>query len=317
MPDLYPPIEPYDSGMLDVGDGHLVHWETCGDPYGKPAVVLHGGPGSGCTPGWRRYLDPEAYRIVLFDQRGCGRSTPNAARTLHANTTHHLIGDIERLRRHLGIESWLVLGASWGTTLGLAYAERFPERVSEMVLFSITNTSRREVEWVTRDMARFFPAQWARFRDGVPEADRGGSLVDAYARLLDDPDPAVRERAARDWCTWEDTHVATHPGHRPDPRYDDPAFRMTFARLVTHYWRHAAWLDDGILLREAGELAGIPGVLVHGRLDISGPPDIAWSLAQAWPDAELILIDEAGHGAHGATNAAVISATDRFARRRA
>jgi proline iminopeptidase len=320
MMDLYPEIEPYDHGRLDVGDGHLVYWETCGNPAGKPAVVLHGGPGSGCSPGWRRYFDPAAYRVVLFDQRGCGRSTPHAGDPsvdLSTNTTHHLLADVERLRQHLGVERWLVFGASWGSTLGMAYAEQHPERVSEVVLFSVVTTTRREVEWVTRDMGRIFPAEWARFRDGVPAADRDGSLVEAYARLLHDPDPAVREQAARDWCAWEDTHVSLVPGYEPDPRYEDPAFRMVYARLVTHYWRHAAWLEDGILLREAGKLAGVPGVLVQGRLDVSGPPDVAWQLAQVWPGCEFVLVDEAGHGSGSSGMTEVlISATNRFVARR-
>ncbi|MBO8191872.1 prolyl aminopeptidase [Streptomyces oryzae] len=318
MPADHPPIDPYDRGMLDVGDGNLVHWETCGSPAGKPAVVLHGGPGSGAAPWWRGLFDPAAYRIVLFDQRGCGRSTPDAAdpaTSLEANTTHHLLRDIERLRRHLEIESWLVLGGSWGATLGLAYAETHPERVSELILFSVTNTTHREVEWITRDMGRVFPEEWTRFRDTVPAGERDGSLVDAYARMLADPDAAVRERAAREWCRWEDTHVATHAGHRPDPRYQDPVFRMRFARLVTHYWRHAAWLPDDALIRDAVKLTGIPGVLVHGRLDISSPPDIAWRLAQVWPDADLHLLGEAGHGL-GADHALAVvrAATQRFAR---
>lgn len=317
MPELYADsTEPYAHGMLAVGDGNLVHWETCGNPDGKPALVLHGGPGSGAGPAWRRLFDPEAYRVVLFDQRGCGRSTPDAAdpkTSLAANTTQHLIADIELLRLHLGIEEWLVLGGSWGVTLALAYAEQHPAHVSELVLFSVTNTTRREVEWVTRDMGRIFPEEWARFRDAVPEGEREGSLVDAYARMLADPDPAVRERAAREWCRWEDVHVSTHPGHRPDPRFEDPRFRFRFARLVTHYWRHAAFLEDGALLRGAGKLAGIPGVLVHGRMDISGPPDVAWHLARVWPDAELVLIGDEGHGLAGSTSAgAVVAATDRF-----
>jgi proline iminopeptidase len=314
---MYPLTEPVDHGLLDVGDGNHVYWEVCGNPLGKPAVVLHGGPGSGCTPGWRQFFDPSVYRVVLFDQRGCGRSTPHAGEygvELRTNTTHHLIRDIEQLRDDLGIDRWLVLGGSWGATLGLAYAEAYPGRVTELVLFSVTNTTRREVEWVTHDMGRIFPAEWARFRDAVPADERGGSLVEAYSRLLEDPDAEVRENAAKNWCLWEDSHVAIHPGHRPDPRYDDPRFRMVFARLVTHYWRHAAWLDDGILLREAGKLAGIPGVLVHGRLDVSGPADIAWHLAQAWPDAELHLIDDAGHGSgHPGMSETIVAALDRLA----
>jgi proline iminopeptidase len=316
MTKIYPPVEPYEHGMLDVGDGNRVYWETCGNPGGKPAVVLHGGPGSGAGPYWRRLFDPAAYRVVLFDQRGCERSTPDAAdpeTSLATNTTAHLIADIELLREHLAIEQWTVLGGSWGATLGLAYAQRHPERVSEIVLFSVTNTGRREVEWVTRDMGRVFPEEWTRFRDAVPEPERDGNLAGAYARMLADPDPAVRERAAREWCRWEDTHVSTDPGHRPDARYQDSRFRMRFARLVAHYWAHAGFLEDGSLLRDAGRLAGIPGVLVHGRMDISGPPDIAWNLAQVWSDAELVLISDEGHGMSGnATLEAVLAATDRF-----
>lgn len=318
MPGRYPEIEPYDHGLLDVGDGHRVYWETCGNPDGKPAVVLHGGPGSGCTPGHRRYFDPERYRVVLFDQRGCGRSTPlvdDPAVDLATNTTPHLLADIERLREHLDIERWMVLGGSWGSTLGLAYAETHPERVSELILFSVVTTTAREVEWVTRDVGRIFPEQWRRFRDGVPPDDRDGSLVDAYSRLLADPDPAVRSRAARAWCDWEDTHVSLAPDHHPDPRYDDPTFRLVFARLVTHYWRHAAWLEDGILLRRADRLAGIPGLLVNGRLDVSGPPDIAWQLTQKWPDAEVVLLGAAGHGAGPGLAETLVAATDRFATR--
>jgi len=319
MASPYPEVEPYDHGMLDVGDGDRVYWELCGNPEGRPAVVLHGGPGAGCTPAVRRCFDPDSYRVVLFDQRGCGRSTPHAGDPivdLHANTTEHLLADIERLRRHLDVERWLVFGGSWGSTLGLAYAERHPERVTQMVLWAITTTGRREVRWITRDVGRVFPGPWARFRDGVPAADRDGSLVKAYARLLHDPDPAVRAKAARDWCDWEDAHVTVRPEHRRNPRYDDPAFRMAFARLVTHYWRHAAWLEDGILLREAGRLAGIPGVMVHGRLDVSGPPDIACELARAWPDGELLIIDEAGHSSADPGMAeALVAATDRFATR--
>lgn len=317
LSDLYPEAEPYDHGLLDVGDGNLVYWESCGNPSGKPALVLHGGPGSGCATRWRRYFDPDAYRIILFDQRGCGRSTPDAGDPgidLATNTTHHLVADIERLRRELAIERWLVFGGSWGSTLGLAYAEAHPEHVSEVVFFSVVTTGRREVEWVTREMGRVFPEQWARFRDGVPPDQRDGSLVDAYARLLDDPDPAVREKAARDWCDWEDTHVSVHANHQPDPRYDDAVFRRRFARLVTHYWRHAGWLEEGALLRGAVRLAGIPAVLVHGRRDVSGPPDIAWHLAQAWHGCQLVLVDEAGHGsAEPGMSEVLIRATDRFA----
>jgi proline iminopeptidase len=316
---LYPDIEPFDHGMLYVGDGNHIYWDVAGNPRGKPAVVLHGGPGSGCAPRWRKFFDPEAYRIVLFDQRGCGRSAPHASDAstdLASNTTQHLVADLELLRTALNIEQWLVFAGSWGTTLALAYAERHKERVSEMVLFSIGTTSRREVEWITRHAGRFFPEAWERFCEGVPPAERSGSLADAYARLLHNPDPAIRKNAARDCCAWEDSHVATRADHRPDPRYDDPRFRMAFARLVTHYWRNAAWLEDGLLLDEAGKLAGVPGVLIHGRLDVSSPPDVAWSLARAWPGSELLLVHDAGHGAaYAGTSELLVEATDRFSYR--
>jgi proline iminopeptidase len=318
MAELYEEIEPYEQGTLDVGDGNLVYWEACGNPDGKPAVVVHGGPGSGCTPGWRRFFDPTAYRVVLFDQRGCGRSTPHASdptTDLATNTTPHLIADLERLRDRLGIGRWLVFGGSWGSTLGLAYAQRHPERVTEIVLVAITSGRRKEIDWITQDVGRIFPAEWARFRDGAPEPERDGRLVEAYARLLNHPDPAVRDRAARDWCDWEDAHVSLAPGHRRSARYDDPVFRMCFARLVTHYWSNDCFLEDGIVLREAGRLAGIPGVLVHGRYDVSGPLDTAWELAQAWPDSELIVVDDAGHSGAGMTGP-LVAATDRFAHQR-
>jgi proline iminopeptidase len=282
--------------LLDVGDGHEIYWERCGDPAGKPAVALHGGPGSGCVPRWGTLFDPATYRAVLFDQRGCGRSRPHAGAPtadLSANTTHHLIADIERLREHLGIERWLVLGGSWGSTLALAYAQAHPERVTELVLFAVATTTRREVEWITRGVGRYFPAAWARFRDGVPEHERGGSLVDAYSALLHDPDPAVHAKAASDWCAWEATHMG------PSDRYDDPTFRLCFARLVTHYWRHAAWLEDGQLLDNLDRLADIPGVLIHGRRDLSSPLDVPWEIARRW--GELVVVEDEGHLAGPAT----------------
>jgi len=315
----YPPIDPYEHGMLDVGDGHRVYWEQCGDPAGKPALVLHGGPGSGCTPGWRRYFDPDRYRIVLFDQRGAGRSTPHASNPdidLSINTTSHLLADIELLRRHLGIERWLLLGGSWGTTLALAYAQRHPECVTEMVLEGIATTTAWEVDWITRGIGAFFPDAWARFCDGVPETERSGSLVDAYHRLLMHPDPAIHEKAARDWCDWEIAIVALHAGEAPNPRYEPPTFRLGFARLVTHYWRHKAWLEDGALLREAKRLSRIPGILIHGRLDLCNPLVTPWRLAQHWPGSELVIVDQAGHDAdHPGMSECVVAATDRFAAR--
>ncbi|HEV8390340.1 MAG TPA: prolyl aminopeptidase [Dongiaceae bacterium] len=314
---LYPPIDPYNHGTLDVGDGHQVYWETCGNPSGKPALVLHGGPGSGCAPGWRQYFNPALYRIVLFDQRGSGRSTPHASNPnidLFTNTTGHLLADIELLRRHLDIERWLLLGGSWGSTLALAYAQRHPDRVTEMVLEAIATTTSWEIDWITRGVGAFFPEAWARFRDGVPETERSGSLVDAYHRLLMNPDPAIHEKAARDWCDWEAAIVALHADGAPNPRYQSPTFRLGFARLVTHYWRHQAWLGDGQLLRDANRLFHIPGILIHGRLDLCNPLVTPWRLAQHWPGSELIIVGEAGHDAgHPDMSAWIVAATDRLA----
>ena len=214
----FPAIEPYDSGLLDVGDGHRVYWECCGNPAGKPALYLHGGPGSGCSPGQRRFFDPAAYRVVLFDQRGSGRSRPLASAPdadLSANTTAHLIADIEALRQLHGVERWTVLGLSWGTTLGLAYAQAHPQRVAALVLALVTTTSRREVEWMTRDVGRIFPREWDRFATAVPDALRHLPLVDAYATLLFDADPAVREHAAREWCIWEERTSPLPPAIAP------------------------------------------------------------------------------------------------------
>jgi proline iminopeptidase len=307
----YPPLQPHDHGMLPVGDGHHVYWETSGNPHGKPAVLLHGGPGAGTGNGWRRLFDPAVYRIVIFDQRNCGRSTPHASAPvidLSTNTTQHLIADLERLRTHLAIDKWLVFAASWGTTLGLAYAQRFPHRVSEMVLWCVTATRHRDVAWITREMGRIFPREWERFRDGVPERD--GNLAAAYSRLLHDADPAVRDEAAKRWCEWEDVHVSLAPGQQPFDSFKDPAFRLAFARLTTHYWANAAFLADDELLKNVAALGEIPATLIQGRHDISGPAEFAWNLAKQWPAAELTILEEAGHGTGMIEH--VIAATDRF-----
>src|SRR5688572_29696675 len=236
----YPPIEPYDHGMLDVGDGNLVYWETCGRPEGKPAVMVHGGPGSGCTTGMRRAFDPRWYRAVLFDQRGCGRSTPHAsdpATDMRGNTTEHLLADMERLREHLGIDRWLLHGGSWGSTLALAYGERHPERVCAIVITAVTTTRRSEIDWLYRGVGRFFPEEWQRFRAGVPEGDRDGDLVAAYARLMEDPDPAVRADAAMAWAAWEDAVLSLEPSGRPDVysgRASDDL--LAFVRICSRYF---------------------------------------------------------------------------------
>lgn len=318
MVELYPPIEPYEQGMLDVGDGNLVYWEACGNPNGKPSVLLHGGPGQGCTPNMRRGVDSARYRSVLFDQRGCGRSTPHAsdpATDMSVNTTEHLLADMEQLREHLGIDRWLLTGGSWGSTLALAYAERHPDRVSQIVLSAITTGRRSEADWLYRGAARFFPAEWERFRAAVPAEDRDGDLIAAYARLMEDPDRSVRERAATAWCAWEDAVLSLEPNTRPNPYSDKPPDAMlAMVRICAHYLAHGAWLEEGALLRDAGRLAGIPGVLIHGRLDMSCPLDTAWELAQAWPDAELFAPRDAGHLGSVAKRERLLSALDTFAR---
>ncbi|MBB3666319.1 proline iminopeptidase [Prauserella sediminis] len=311
----YPPIEPHESGMLEVGDGHSVYWEVSGSPGGKPAVALHGGPGTGSSPRMRSLFDPDRYRVILFDQRSSGCSTPSAAdpvADLSANTTQHLVADIEALRVHLGITRWLVWGASWGVTLALAYAQAHPERVTELVLAAVTDGDRRGTDWITRDMGRVFPREWERFRDGVPSAERDGDLAAAYGRLLHDRDPEVRAEAARRWCEWEDTHMSLAPDAEPYLSVADPVFQLTFARLVTHYWSHCSFLDEGQLLRDVERLHGIPAVLIHGRYDVSGPLDTAWALHRAWPGSELVVLDDTGHRG-GSMTAAITAATDRFA----
>ena len=318
MAQLYPAIEPYAHGMLDVGGGHRVYWETCGNPRGKPAVVLHGGPGSGCTPWHRRLFDPSAYRVVLFDQRNCGRSTPHASAPeidLAGNNTENLIADIERIREHLGIERWLVIGGSWGSTLAIAYAERHPNCVTEIILFGVTTGRRMEFDWAFRGgLAVLFPEDWDRLRDSVPVALRDGDIIEAYCRLLHDPDPEIRNRAAIAWCTWESASPAWPPTHGLLPRFRDPAYALAFARIVTHYVKHDAWLEDGRLIRGAGAIAGIPGIMVNGRFDFQAPVGWAWDLKRVWPRAELVIVDDAGQDASNASIAQeLVRATDQFA----
>ncbi|TDQ54469.1 prolyl aminopeptidase [Actinorugispora endophytica] len=316
MVQPFPPIEPYARGLLDVGDGNQVYWETSGNPDGKAALCVHGGPGSGGGRGSRRTFDPEVYRIVLFDQRGCGESRPHASDPgvgLEHNTTDHLVADMERLREHLGVDRWLLYGGSWGSTLILAYAERHPERVSEVVIAGVTMTRPEEIDWLYRGVGRLLPGPWEAFRDAVPEEDRDGDLVAAYNRLLNSPDEAVRARAARDWCAWEDAVIAHETTGAPGRYSDRPDDAMAaFTRICAHYFANRAWLDDGRLLRDAHRLAGIPAVLVHGRLDLSSPLRTAWELAKAWPDAELRVIDDSGHTGGPAMRDAVLEAVARF-----
>ncbi len=321
MTGLYPEIEPYEHGMLDAGDGNLVYWETCGNPRGKPAVVLHGGPGSGCSEWHRRLFDPGVYRTVLFDQRGCGRSRPHASAPdtdLASNNTANLIEDIESLRQHLRVDRWLVFGGSWGSTLALAYAETHPDRVTEMILFGVTTGRHKEFDWLFRGgLAVMFPAQWEDLCAAVPAAERDGDIVEAYYRLLSDPDATVRQRAAEAWCMWESATPAWPPTTGLAERFKKPEFAMAFARIVTHYVRHNAWLEDGRLLRDADSLDAIPGVLVNGRFDLQAPIGNAWALKQAWPGTELVIVDDAGHNARDpAVTQELIRATAGFAVRR-
>jgi proline iminopeptidase len=315
----YPPTEPHDHGMLDVGDGNLVYWETRGNPDGKPAAIVHGGPGSGLEGSTGRSFDPDRYRIVIFDQRGCGRSTPHAsdpATDMSVNTTEHLLADMERLRDHLGIERWLLFGGSWGSTLILAYAERHPERVSEIVIPSVTTCRRSEIDWLYRGVGRFFPEAWERFRAGAPEAERDGDLLAAYARLMDSSDADVRNKAAADWLAWEDAVISQEPHGTPNAYSDrPPAAQLAFVRICAHYFSEGAWLEEGALLRDAHRLAGIPGVLIHGRLDMGSPLGTAWELARAWPDARLVVVDDSGHTGSKTMNDEVRAALDEFARR--
>jgi proline iminopeptidase len=318
---MYPAIEPHARGMLEAGNRDVVYWETCGNPRGKPAVVLHGGPGSGCTPWHRRLFDPTIYRVVLFDQRGCGRSTPHASAPdadLTSNNTANLIADIEALRRHLDIERWLVFGGSWGSTLALAYAETHPQRVTEMILFGVTTGRHREFDWLFRGgVSVLFPAEWERLREALPAGERDGDVVEAYSRLLNDRDATVRQRAAEAWCMWESVTPAWPPAAGLAERFTDPAFALAFARIVTHYVRHNAWIEDGRLLRDAGLLAEIPGILVNGRFDLQAPIASAWELSRVWPHAELVIVDDAGHAASNAgITQALIRATDEFGARR-
>lgn len=294
-----PIIEPFSTGRLEVGDGHELYFEQVGPPDGTPVVYLHGGPGGGCTPGTRHNFDLRRHRAVLFDQRAAGQSTPHASSEAvdwaSIDMDHH-IRDLECLREHLGIAQWIVFGISWGSVLGATYAERHPERVKALVLAAVSTGTAEDIDWLTVHMGRYFPAEWQAFRDHVPAALRHLRLVDAYNLLLMDAEPAVRDAAARAWCHWEDAHVATTPGAQPNPRYEDPAFRLGFARQVTHCWRHNSWLAPDEIVRHAARLKGIPGWLIHGRLDLSSPLDAPWRLHQAWPGSELIIVDDEGHG---------------------
>jgi proline iminopeptidase len=315
----YPPIEPYAHGLLEVGDGQQIYWEECGNPAGKPAVFVHGGPGGGCRPDDRRLFDPARYRIVLFDQRGCGRSLPHASAPdadLSSNTTWHLVTDLERLREARGIERWLVFGGSWGSSLSLAYAEQHPERVTELVLRGIFTLRRSELDFYYNGGAgQLFPDRYAAFLEPLGGRDFAGDAIAAYHDLLFDPDPAVHGPAGVAWSTWEGATITLLPP--PDEllrKFSESSFAVAFARIENHYFSHGGWFREGQLLAEAHRLAGIPGVIVQGRYDMATPAITAYDLHQAWPEADFQLIPDAGHAvSEPGIEAALVAATDRFA----
>ena len=309
---LYPAIEPFASGFLQVSPLHRLYYEQCGNPDGKPVVFLHGGPGAGCGPNSRRFFDPAHYHIILFDQRGCGRSTPHAE--LVENTTWELVADMERLREHLGIDRWQVFGGSWGSTLALSYAQTHPQRVSELVLRGIFMLRRWELEWFyQKGCDAIFPDAWETYLAQIPEVERG-DLISAYYRRLTSPDPAIRLSAAKAWSVWEaSTSYLLQDAEQIKGNAVDE-FALAFARIECHYFVHGGFFEaDDQLLRNASRLKDIPAVIVQGRYDVVCPTRSAWDLHRAWPEADLRIVADAGHSAFepGITDE-LVRATDRF-----
>lgn len=314
---LYPEIEPYETGMLLAGDGQRVYWEQSGNPDGKPVVYLHGGPGGGTSPWQRRFFDPEKYRIILFDQRGCGRSTPHASdpsADLRHNTTWHLVADMELLRRNLGIDRWQVFGGSWGSSLGLAYAEAHPDAVSELVLRGIFTLRRHELEWFYEGGASaLYPDLWEDFLAPIPVLERS-RLIEAYHRRLNDPDPDVHGPAAIAWTRWEASTVTLVPDEDLIADMSEPAAATAFARIENHYFVHGGWFREGQLIEDAVRLRGIPTVIVQGRHDACTPVMTAWDLYRMLPEADFVIVPDAGHAATEPGIArALRDAADRFA----
>ena len=309
---LHPPIGPYRSGHLDVGEGHKVYWELCGNPDGTPAVFLHGGPGAGCSPDHRRLFDPARTNVLLFDQRGCGRSTPHAG--LDANTTWHLVADIERLRRMVGIDRWLVFGGSWGSALALAYAQTHPEAVSGLILRGIFALRHAELQWYYQEGASWlFPDKWERFLAPIPAEERG-DLIGAYLRRLTSPSRATQIEAAKAWSLWEGETITLRPNPALSDLHAQDDFALAFARIENHYFVNKGFLAEGQLIDDAHRLRRIPGVIIQGRYDLATPVKTAWDLHRAWPEAEFILVDDAGHAYNEpGILAELIRATDRFA----
>jgi len=315
---LYPPIEPYASGMLDVGDRQQIHWEECGNPAGKPVVFLHGGPGGGIESTVRRLFDPARYRVVLFDQRGCGRSRPHAGEPdadLSANTTWHLVADIERLREYRGIDRWQVFGGSWGSALALAYAEDHPDRVTELVLRGIFTLRRSELDFYYNGGAgQLFPERYEMFRAPLGGRSFTGDAIAAYHELLFNPDPEVHGPAGVAWSTWEAATITLEQDDGLIAEFGDPAFALAFARIENHYFFHRGWLAEGQLIANAAQLRGIPAVIIQGRYDVATPAVTAYELHQAWPEAEFTIAPAAGHAfSEPGILDALVAATDQFA----
>ena len=309
---LYPEIEPFDSGHLDVGDGHKIYWERSGTKGARPAVFLHGGPGGTISPVHRRLFDPELYDVILFDQRGCGKSTPHAS--LENNTTWHLVADIERLREMIGADKWLVFGGSWGSTLALAYAETHPDRVSEIVLRGIYTLTRPELEWYYQfGVSQMFPDKWERFVAPIPEDERHDMMAAYYRRLTGD-DRAEQIRCAKAWSMWEGETITLLPEPSTSDVFGEEDYAIAFARLETHYFVHGGWLEDDQLIRDVHKLHAIPGTIVHGRYDMPCPAHFAWRLHKAWPQADFRLVEGAGHAfSEPGILDQLIRATDRYA----
>ena len=312
MHSLFPPVEPYRTHTVDVGDGHSLYVEECGNPDGLPAVFVHGGPGAGCEPYHRCFFDPGRYRIVLFDQRGCGRSVPHAG--LQANTTQALTADMETIRELLGIERWLVFGGSWGSTLGLVYAETYPERVLALVLRGIFLCRPRDIHWFYQEGASYLlPDYWEDFSEPIPVSERD-DMVGAYYRRLTGDDESAMLTAARAWSLWEGRASTLLPKTSVVDHFANPKTALSLARIECHYFMNDSFLAENQILSGAGRLADIPGVIVHGRYDVVCPLEQAWALQQAWPGARLQVIPDAGHSAAEPGIAdALVSATSGFA----
>ncbi len=311
---LYPPVEPFNTGRLRVSDVHEIYFEESGNPQGKPVVFVHGGPGGGTDPKVRRFFDPSAYRIVLFDQRGCGKSTPHAS--LEANTTWDLVADMERIREHLGIEKWQVFGGSWGSTLALAYAETHPARVSELVLRGIFLLRKQEIDWFyQRGASAIFPDAWEGYVAPIPEAERG-DLLHAYHRRLTSEDPAVRQAAAKAWSVWEGSTSRLLPDPELIAKTGGDEFAIAFARIECHYFVNKGFFEtEDQLLRGVERIRHVPAVIVQGRYDVVCPMETAWALHKAWPEADLRVVPDAGHSAMEAGIVhELVAATDRFRR---